>query len=62
MTFLIILVAIVCLAALVVTLLLTKAEDANYSSDRSVNNQLIMYLGLIPVIAILLVLAWVFLV
>ncbi|ARK32323.1 BshB3 potential contributor to bacillithiol synthesis [Halalkalibacter krulwichiae] len=59
MTILIILVALVCVAALVITLLLTKAEDTNYNSKRSINNQLIMYLGLIPVIAILLVLVWV---
>lgn len=61
MTYLIILVAIVCLVALVITLSLTKAEDTNYSSDRSINNQLIMYIILIPVIALLLVLGWVFL-
>ncbi|WP_332631313.1 BshB3 potential contributor to bacillithiol synthesis [Halalkalibacter flavus] len=60
MTFLIILVAIVCIAALVITLSLTRAEDSNYSSNRSINNQLIMYLALIPIIAVILVLAWVF--
>ncbi|WP_062049126.1 hypothetical protein [Bacillus sp. JCM 19034] len=61
MRFLIILVAIVCLAALIITLSLTKAEDTNYSSNRSVKNQLIMYLILIPFIALILVLGWMFL-
>ncbi|MCM3715321.1 BshB3 potential contributor to bacillithiol synthesis [Halalkalibacter oceani] len=61
MTILIIFAAIVCVAALVITLSLTKTEDSNYSSQRSIGNQLIIYLGLIPVIVIVLVLGWFFL-
>ncbi|MDV2686801.1 BshB3 potential contributor to bacillithiol synthesis [Alkalihalophilus lindianensis] len=60
MKFLIVLAAIVCVVALVITLALTKAEDTSYSSNRSVNNQLIMYIVLIPVTALIIVLCWVF--
>ncbi len=60
MKFLIILAAIVCVVALVVTLILTKADDTNYSSNKSINNQLFMYLALIPIIAMIIVISWVF--
>ncbi len=61
MYFLIILVSIICIIALIVTLLLTKAEDTNYSSNKSINNQLWMYLVLIPVLALIVVVSWIFL-
>ncbi|WP_413380890.1 BshB3 potential contributor to bacillithiol synthesis [Alkalihalobacillus sp. 1P02AB] len=53
MTFLIIFAAIVCVVGLVITLLVTKQEDTSYSQKKSISNQLILYIILIPVIAII---------
>ncbi|MDT8861139.1 BshB3 potential contributor to bacillithiol synthesis [Alkalihalobacillus sp. MEB130] len=58
MKFLLFLVTIVCIISLVITLSLTKTEDTAYSSQRSMKNQLWMYLVLIPILAILIAVIW----
>jgi heme/copper-type cytochrome/quinol oxidase subunit 2 len=54
MKLLIILVALVCIVALVITLALTKSEDTSYSSHKSISNQLLLYLALIPIIGVII--------
>lgn len=61
MTFLIILAMIVCVIALVITLALTKAQDPNYGSQRTIKNLSYIYIGLIPVIVIVVGVFWIFL-
>ncbi|KGA96985.1 hypothetical protein AJ85_11795 [Alkalihalobacillus alcalophilus ATCC 27647 = CGMCC 1.3604] len=58
MTFLIIFAAIVCVVGLVITLLVTKQEDTSYSQKKSISNQLILYIILIPVIALITILTF----
>jgi hypothetical protein len=45
-------VAIIVGIALIATLLLTKDSDSIYSGKKSINNQLWIYLALLPVLAI----------
>lgn len=59
MNIVLIFVALICIVALAITLLLTKAEDTKYSSKKSLNNQLVLYLGLIPFLALVIVLLWI---
>lgn len=59
MTFLILLALIVCIVALVITLILTKSVDVNYSSNRSLQSLSFIYIVIIPFIAIAIVVFWV---
>ncbi len=59
MNVLIALALIVCIAALVITLAITKTTDTNYGSNRSIKNLSVIYLIVIPVIAIVIVIFWV---
>jgi flagellar basal body-associated protein FliL len=60
MTILIILaiVAIIMAIALVGTLLITKERDADYNSGKSINNQVWMYVALIPILIIVGLIFW----
>ncbi|GAE24962.1 hypothetical protein JCM9140_928 [Halalkalibacter wakoensis JCM 9140] len=60
MIYVVIFAGIVCAISLIITLNLTKVEDENYSSKKSVNSQLWLYLGLIPVVALIMYLGFVF--
>ncbi|WP_100373883.1 BshB3 potential contributor to bacillithiol synthesis [Bacillus sp. FJAT-45037] len=51
---------VICLIALVVTLYIGSVDNTNYNTTKSINNQLWMYLVLIPIITIILVVAIVY--
>ena len=54
-----IIVAVIMVAALAGTLLITKERDAVYSSKKSMNNQAWMYIALVPVLVIVGLIFWI---
>ncbi|ERN53563.1 hypothetical protein A33I_11220 [Alkalihalophilus marmarensis DSM 21297] len=58
MTVLFIIAIITCIAALVITLALTKQEDEQYGSKRSITNLSLVYLIILPIITVIIVLIW----
>ncbi|WP_026672718.1 hypothetical protein [Alkalihalobacterium bogoriense] len=61
MYILLIFVFAVCLFSLIFTLSLTKTEDTEYTGKKSLNNQLWIYVILLPIIVIVLLLVcWLF--
>ncbi|WP_017728261.1 hypothetical protein [Halalkalibacterium ligniniphilum] len=61
MNFLIFLGLFVCVIALVVTLMLTRADGSNYESGKSIANLSFIYIVIIPIVAIVIVLLfWIF--
>ena len=61
MKILIIIALIVCVFALISTLMLTKVEDTGYSSEKSMKNLTGIYLIIMPFLIILVALVYVFL-
>lgn len=60
MNFMIIVAIIVCIVALVVTLLLTQAVDPDYEKNKNIGKLSFIYIALIPLIAVVVVLIWMF--
>ncbi|MDV2683708.1 BshB3 potential contributor to bacillithiol synthesis [Alkalihalophilus sp. As8PL] len=58
MTVLMAIAVLTCIAALIITLYLTKAEDPNYGTKRSITNLSFVYLIILPILIVVIVGIW----
>ncbi|MFC0562419.1 BshB3 potential contributor to bacillithiol synthesis [Halalkalibacter alkalisediminis] len=60
MNFMIVLAIVVCMVALVVTLMLTQAVDPDYEKNKNIAKLSFIYIALIPLVAVVIALIWIF--
>ena len=61
MTLMISLAVVVCIVALVITLILTQSVDPDYDKNKNITKLSVIYIALIPLLSIIIALVWIYL-